>query len=135
MLPNILFLITDISRPSYLLMNAFVFVIISVIWARTGTTAKKFSHFILVEPHIAGVAVGIFVIFIEFAALAAGLRLVSVLGKIHFALSLAPAPISKVSLENGVIIILEKRLIINLEKRLITNKNQYKNFLLKKLAL
>ena len=54
----------------YLLLYAFVFVVIAVIGASSRVIRKEVDHFILVERHCAAIGIRVFVIIIEFTALA-----------------------------------------------------------------
>ena len=64
-------------------MHAFILVVISVVWTFFGLFAKEVDHIVLIKVEIASIAVGIFVILIEFTAIAACLVLISVFRKIH----------------------------------------------------
>ena len=67
----------------YLLVHAFIFVVIAVIVAALGISAEKALHLVLVKREVAAVAVGILVVLVKFAAFAACRVLVSVLRKVH----------------------------------------------------
>ena len=63
---------------SNLPMHAFVFVVISVIWAAASFSTEKICHIILIELHITAIAVCILIVLVKFTALAVALVLVSV---------------------------------------------------------
>ena len=64
-------------------LNAFVFVVVAIVRASFGIEAEKIAHFVLVKREGAGVAVGIFIVLIKFAAFAARLMLDPIFGEIH----------------------------------------------------
>ena len=55
---------------SYLLLYAFILVVIAVIRAASRIIRKEVDHLVLVERHCAAVGVGVFVVIVEFTALA-----------------------------------------------------------------
>ena len=67
----------------YLLMYAFILIIIPVIRALSCSSCEKFNHFILVKTKVASVCIGVLVIFVKLAALTARLVLMTVFRKIH----------------------------------------------------
>ena len=69
-------------------MHALILVVITVIRTPLGVISEKIYHLVLVKREIAGIFLGIFVVFIELAALAACLMLISVFRKIHKVLPL-----------------------------------------------
>ena len=60
-------------------MYALILVIVAVIRAIPPLTAEKACHLVLIQLHITAVAVGVFVVFVEFTAFTAGFVLISVL--------------------------------------------------------
>jgi hypothetical protein len=55
----------------YLLMHAFVFVVVAVVGASLGIKTEEITHFILIQREGAGISVDIFIVLIEFAAFTA----------------------------------------------------------------
>lgn len=70
-------------RTLYLLINALVLVIKSVVMTFAGQRAEKISHLIFIEGERAGIGVRVFVILIEFTAITACFMLYSVLREVH----------------------------------------------------
>ena len=64
-------------------MHAFIFVVVSVVWAAPRVAAEELRRLVFVQGHRAPVAVGVLVILIEFTAFAVRFMLISVLRKIH----------------------------------------------------
>ena len=68
---------------SYLPLHTLVLVVEAVVMATARISREKSRHLVLVQIHIAGVGVRIFVVNVELAALAAARLLFAVFRKIH----------------------------------------------------
>ena len=69
--------------PLDLLVNALILIVIAVVMAAARPHTEEVAHLVLIKRERAGVAIGVFIVLIEFAAIAARLMLYSVLRKIH----------------------------------------------------
>lgn len=68
---------------SYLPLHTLVLVVEAVVMTAAGVAREKSRHLVLVQIHIAGVGVRIFVVNVELTALAAARLLFAVFRKIH----------------------------------------------------
>ena len=77
-----LYLFFTIAVVSDLLVYTLVFVVKTVVFAPVGIASEKVTHLILVKAQRAGILLGIFVVYVELAALTARRLFRGVLGKI-----------------------------------------------------
>ena len=74
---------------SNLLVNALIFIIKFIIVASSSILREKACHLVLIKVHFTKIGVRIFIVFIEFTALAACHSLRSVFGKVHISSELS----------------------------------------------